>query len=247
MSSYNEFAEFYDLFMEDVDYNAWCRYLEEIFDLYGIKPKKILDTACGTGNITVPMSLKGYEMWGLDLSADMLTIAESKARALKQKIKFLNQDMAEMNLSGKYDAVLCMCDGVNYIYNEKDLKKYFNAVYKNLSKSGIFIFDISSYYKIKFILGNNTFHEEKNNKHYIWDNNFDEVSETVEMELIFFVPQEDLYRKFEENHVQKAYKNEYLTELLKKAGFEQIKVFADFSLKKPDNNSERIFFTAIKE
>lgn len=247
MSSYNGFAEFYDLFMEDVDYSAWCRYLEEIFELYGIKPMRMLDTACGTGNITIPMSLKGYDMWGLDLSADMLTIAESKARASKQKIKFLNQDMTEMNLKGKYDAVLCMCDGVNYVYDEEDLMKFFNAVYKNLGKRGIFIFDISSYNKIKFILGSNTFHEEKNNKHYIWNNNFDEVSETVEMELIFFVPQGDLYRKFEEHHVQKAYKNEYLTELLKKTGFVEIKVFDGFSLKKPCENSERIFFTAIKE
>ena len=246
MSSYNEFAEVYDLFMEDVDYNAWCRYVVKIFDMYGIKPNRILDTACGTGNITIPMSLSGYEMWGLDLSADMLSIAESKARASKQKIKFLNQDMIQMNLKGKYEAVLCMCDGVNYIHDEEDLDNYFNAVYKNLDENGIFIFDISSYNKIRYILGNNTFHEEKNNKHYIWNNNFDEVSETVEMDLIFFVPQEGLYRKFEEHHVQKAYKLEYLMELLKNVGFEDIRIFDGFSFNEPDENSERIFFAARK-
>jgi len=247
MSSYSEFAEFYDLFMEDVDYIAWCRHLEEIFELYSIKPKRIMDAACGTGNITIPMSKKGYEMWGLDISPDMLAIAESKARVLKQKIKFLNQDMSSMNLKEKYDAVLCMCDGVNYVYDEEDLKKFFNTVYDNLGERGIFIFDISSYYKIQFILGNNTFHEEKNNKHYIWNNNFDEVSETVEMELIFFVPQDGLYRKFEEYHVQRAYRNEYLIKFLEKTGFKEIKAFEGFSLEKPGENSERIFFAAIKE
>jgi ubiquinone/menaquinone biosynthesis C-methylase UbiE len=246
MGSYNEFAEVYDLFMEDVDYSAWCKYIEEIFGQYGIKPKRILDTACGTGNITIPMASSGYEMWGLDISEDMLSIAESKARALKQKLRLLNQDMTQMNLKEKFDAVLCMCDGVNYIQHEKGLKDYFDSVYKTLDKKGIFIFDISSYYKISLILGNNTFYEEKNNKHYIWNNNFDESTETVEMDLVFFVPEGSLYRKFEEQHVQKAHKWEYLAGLLEESGFREIKVFEDFNFKKPGEKSERIFFTAMK-
>ncbi len=247
MGSYNEFAEVYDLFMEDVDYKACCKYIEEIFDLYGIKPKRVLDTACGTGNITIPMALSGYEMWGLDISEDMLSIAESKARASKQKLKLLNQDMVQMNLNGKFEAVLCMCDGVNYILDEEGLINYFASVYKTLEQKGIFIFDISSYDKIRFVLGNNTFYEEKNNKHYIWNNNYDEASETVEMELIFFIPQGSLFRKFEEQHIQKAHKWEYLAELLEKSGFEEIRVFDGFSLKEPNKKSERIFFAAMKK
>ena len=246
MSSYNDFAEVYDLFMEDVDYGSWCRYIEDIFELYGIKPDRILDTACGTGNITIPMAEKGYEMWGLDQSYEMLSIAESKARRAKQKIKFLNQDMTQMELSKKYHSVLCMCDGVNYILSEDSLKRYFDSAYKNMEKNGLFIFDISSYNKLRYILGNNTFHEEKNNSHYIWNNNFDETSDTVEMELIFFVPQGSLYRKFEEHHVQKAYKWEYLFSMLQKTGFKDIMVFDGFSFEKPNGNSERIFFAAKK-
>lgn len=247
MDSYNEFAEVYDLFMEEVDYNSWCIYIVKIFELYGVEPGRILDIACGTGNITIPMSISGYEMWGLDLSSSMLSLAENKARASKQKIMFLNQDMTQMNLREKFQAVLCMCDGVNYVTEEEDLKNYFSAVYKSLEQKGIFIFDISSYNKIRNILGNNTFHEEKNNKHYIWNNNFDEDSDTIEMDLIFFVPQGELYRKFEEHHVQKAYKWEYLFRLIKNTGFEQIRVFEDFSLNKPDKNSDRVFFAAIKK
>lgn len=244
MSSYNEFAEVYDLFMEDVDYNSWCGYIEDIFDLYGVKPLRILDTACGTGNITIPMAARGYELCGLDQSCNMLSIAESKAREAKQKIRFLNQDMTRMELREKYHAVLCMCDGVNYILSEDCLKSYFDSVYKSMENNGLFIFDISSYNKLRYTVGNNTFHDEKNNSHYIWNNNFDEASDTVEMELIFFVPKGSLYRKFEEHHVQKAYKNDYLTGLLKSSGFESIRIFDGFSFNEPDENSERIFFVA---
>lgn len=247
MESYNEFAEVYDLFMEDVDYGAWCQYIRSIFGLYGAKPVRILDTACGTGNITIPMAEAGFELWGLDLSSNMLSLAENKARAAKRKIRFLNQDMAHMRLKEKFQAILCMCDGVNYIIEEADLKNYFSYVYAGLEEKGIFIFDISSYNKIRSVLGNNTFHEEKNNKHYIWNNNFDEVSGTVEMDLIFFMPQGELYRKFEEQHIQKAYKWEYLYKLLSDTGFKRIRVFGDFGFEKPDEESERIFFSAIKE
>lgn len=67
------------------------------------------------------------------------------------------------------------------------------------------------------------------------------------MELIFFVPRGELYRKFEEQHIQKAYKWEYLSGRLKNAGFEQIRVFGDFSFSGPDNDSERIFFAAARD
>jgi hypothetical protein len=155
--------------------------------------------------------------------------------------------MTQMNLREKYQAILCMCDGVNYIIEEDELRNYFDSVYKNLEQKGIFIFDISSYDKIRNTLGDYTFHEEKNNKHYIWNNNFDEDSDIIEMDLIFFVPKGELYRKFEEHHIQKAYKWEYLSELLEKTGFEQIRVFEDFKFNKPDENSDRIFFSAIKK
>lgn len=246
MSCYNGFAELYDLFMDEIDYNAWCKYIEDIFENYRVKPVRILDTACGTGNITIRMSKSGYNVWGLDISSDMLTVAENKSRAAKHKITFLNQDMTKMSLKGKFDAVLCMCDGVNYVSDESELADYFGLVYERLEKDGIFIFDISSYYKLKYILGDNTFYEEKNNKYYIWDNSFDEESDIIEMDLIFFVPQDGLYRKFNECHMQKAYKNEHLVDLLKKARFRNINCYDGFSFEKPDEKSERVFFAARK-
>lgn len=246
MSFYSGFAELYDLFMEEIDYKAWCGYVEGIFERYGIMPAKILDTACGTGNITIQMSKSGYDLWGLDISSDMLAVAENKARSEKQKIRFLNQDMTKMDLNEKFDAVLCMCDGVNYINDEEALNNYFRLVYKSLADRGVFIFDISSYYKIKCILGNNTFYEEKNNRHYIWNNNFNEETDTIEMELVFFVPQDGLYRKYTEYHVQKAYKCEYLEKALQKSGFNEVSCYDGFRFARPDEKSERIFYAARK-
>lgn len=246
MNSYSEFAQYYDLFMEDVDYTEWSEYVLKIAERFGMKPEKILDAACGTGNITIPLAMKGYKMWGLDLSGDMLSIAESKARALKQKIKFLNQDMQNININETFDCVLCMCDGVNYILEEAGLRKFFKAAYERLNKTGIFIFDISSYNKLHYILGNNTFYDEKNNIHYVWNNIYNEEFDTVDMDLMFFVPEGSLYRRFDEHHVQKAYKNEMLIKLLLGTGFSKVETFDSFSFENPKEDSERIFFAAVK-
>lgn len=247
MCSYNELALYYDILMEDVDYKRWSEFVLEIAEYFSIKPHMILDTACGTGNITIPLAQKGFKMWGIDLSKDMLSIAENKARKLKQKITFLNQDMQNIIINERFDCILSMCDGVNYITDRKGLTGFFNSAYKLLNEKGILIFDISSYGKLRYILGNNSFYNEKYNIHYIWNNNYNEEDDTVDMDLVFFVPEGSLYRKFEEHHIQKAYKNDELEKLLAETGFSRIEAFEAFNLNKPDENSERVFFAAVKE
>lgn len=246
MESYYHLAEYYDVLMDDVDYNQWCNFIEEILSVYDCKPHNILDTACGTGNITIPLASKGYNLWGVDISEEMLTIAENKARSKKQNIKFINQNMTDLTLNKCFDAVLCMCDGVNYIVEEKDLVKYFETVNNMINTGGIFIFDISSKYKLTNILGNNTLFQEKDDFCYIWENCFDEEEELLEMRLNFFIPQQELYKRMEEYHIQKAYSEEYLIKLLSEAGFQNIRCFDDMKLEKPNNKSERIFFAAQK-
>ncbi len=244
MESYSHLAEYYDMLMDDVDYNRWCSFIEEIFQVYNLKPQKILDTACGTGNITIPLAAKGYEMWGVDISEEMLAVAESKARKQKRNIRFLHQDMADLSLNRSFEAVLCMCDGVNYIIEEEDLLQYFESVYRVMTPGGLFVFDISSEYKLSTILGNNTLFQEKDAFCYAWENSYYEDEQLLEMHLNFFIPQEGLYKRAEEHHIQRAYKEEQLINLLQQAGFENTQVFDDLKNARPTKKSERIFFAA---
>ena len=122
--------------------------------------------------------------------------------------------MTDLTLNKSFDSVLCMCDGVNYIIEEEQLSKYFKAVYNLLNNDGVFIFDISSSYKLRNILGNNTLFQEKDEFCYIWENCFFEDEELLEMRLNFFIPQQSLYKRTEEFHIQRAYSEEHLIELL---------------------------------
>lgn len=243
---YDEFSKIYDTLMEDVDYNAWTEYIVKLFEKHDVKPNNILDLACGTGNITIPLSKSGYSMYGIDISESMLTIAENKARSNKCKIKFIQQDIRKLNLSEKFDAVTCACDGINYIIEEKELIHALSRIYNVLNDGGIFIFDISSYFKLRFILGNNTLFEEKNDICYCWENEFDLSTSMVKMKLNFFVPKDSLYHRFEEVHYQKAYKNSFVINSLKSCGFSKVNCYNCFSLDEPKETNERVAFVATK-
>jgi hypothetical protein len=58
MSQYNDFAFVYDELMHDVDYDNWVKYIEDIIKSENVKVQNILELACGTGNLTIPLTKK---------------------------------------------------------------------------------------------------------------------------------------------------------------------------------------------
>lgn len=246
MAQYDEFSNIYDALMDEVDYESWTEFIIKLFEKSGVTPKNILDVACGTGNISIPLSKAGYNVCGVDISENMLSIAENKARTHRQNIKFIKQDIRELNINSTFDAIICACDGINYILKDEDLYKTFYGLYRVLKDDGIFIFDISSYYKLKYILNNNTFFDEKQGICYCWENEYDDNTSIITMRLNFFVPEGELYYRFEEVHQQRAYKSEMILEKLNECGFCGIETYDDFNFKEPDMKSERTFFLAKK-
>ena len=67
MDAYGDFAYIYDRLMhDDVDYDAWCDYIESLMSLEGCEPDTICELACGTGSITSRLEARGYRMTGVD-------------------------------------------------------------------------------------------------------------------------------------------------------------------------------------
>ncbi|KDR93888.1 Ubiquinone/menaquinone biosynthesis C-methylase UbiE [Peptoclostridium litorale DSM 5388] len=249
MDCYGEFANIYDELMGDVDYEMWSDYIEALINEFsGIDVENILELACGTGNITIPMAQKGYSVTGMDISEDMLCIAKGKLEGKRLEISLVQSDMKDF----EYDAVraqcvICACDGFNYITDENSLGSIFEKVYNMLPKGGTFIFDISSSHKLKNIISQSTFTHVDEDTAYIWENYYDEDLKTVDMELTFFVRENSgLYRRFDELHVQRVYENEEILKMLQSAGFKCSKALSEFSFEEDNGMSERVFFAAVK-
>lgn len=244
---YSDFAEVYDV-LQDIDYTEFVDFYEKIFKRLGVKPDLVLDLACGTGNITIPMAKRGYDMIGLDISCEMLDIAKGKAMAEGLDILFLNQDMTETELYGTVDAIVCALDGINYITDPKALEKVFKLANNYLNPQGVMIFDINSEYKLKRILGGNTFVCEEKGIYYVWQSEFDEESRICEFGLDFFCETEDgTYRRFSEYQEERAYSVGEISELVDRAGLKMQGFYKPFEFSTPSDTEERIFFVISKK
>ncbi len=245
MESYKEFASIYDKLMGNIDYKLWFDYIEEIFSRRRINPKYILEMACGTGSLTELLCQKYYDITCFDISENMLTVAYDKLRKYNN-VNVLNQDMVDFHLNKKFNAIVCICDSINYITEYNDVKKTFNNVYNHLDDNGIFIFDINSYHKIKNIISKNIFINDEDDIFYTWESFFDDENSLCQYFLTFFVKQGELYKRFNEVHNQRAYTIEEIVYELEKVGFRNISCFDGFTFNDVNKHSERINFIASK-
>lgn len=243
---YEGFAHLYDDLMNDFDYKAWFNYIKEIFHRFDKNPVDILEMACGTGNLSYYIGRERYKLTCFDMSEEMLSIAYEKLKRFKN-VNILRQNMVDFHINKKFDGVISVCDSINYILDEDKLLQTFTNVYNHLREDGIFIFDINSHYKLKEVIGNNTFLEDRDNIFYTWQNYFDEEKDICEFYLTFFHTDDgENYVRFDEVHRERAYKVEEIEGLLKKAGFIKIQAYQAFSFNPPDSESERINFVAFK-
>jgi SAM-dependent methyltransferase len=153
--------------------------------------------------------------------------------------------MRDIKINKSYGIILCLCDSINYITDKSDLQKLFLWVFQHLKDGGIFIFDINSSYKLRHVIGNNTFARDDEKLVYIWENYINE-QDMVEFYLTFFVKEGDLYRRFDEVHIEKIYENHEIIDTLKKCGFIDVDLCDGFTFNEPTSTSERINFLSVK-
>ena len=246
MSSYNEFANLYDELMNDFDYGKWFNYIEDIFKKYNINGSKILEMACGTGNLSIHLAEKGYKLTCFDLSEEMLAQAYEKLNRYKN-VKLLNGNMVDFKINKKFDSIISICDSINYIIDIDDLKATFENVYNHLEDEGVFIFDINSFYKLSEIIGNNVFVEDREDIFYTWQNYYDVDSRICEFYLSFFIKEDnDNYLRFNEEHKERAYTVDEILTTLKSVGFRSIDCFEASTFHEINLKTERINFVVRK-
>ena len=245
MSAYEKFAQVYDLFMDNIDYEGWAEYVTDRLREYEITDGLVRELGCGTGTMTGLLAGKGYDMIGVDNSEEMLAEAMEKRVESGQDILYLLQDMQEFELYGTVRAVVSVCDSLNYITDRDELRHVFELVNNYLDPEGIFLFDMNTVHKYRDLLGDTTIAENRDEGSFIWDNSYDEEEGLNYYELAVFLPREDgLYEKSEEVHCQKAYPQEEIETLIKEAGMELLAVYDAYTLNPATEDSERLFFVA---
>ena len=249
MNSYAFLAGCYDQLTYDVHYAAWADYLQRHFRRRGLPGNTVLDLACGTGSLTRELAQRGYEMIGVDLSPEMLAEAAEKNRdAGEVPPIFLCQSMDNLDLYGTVDACVCCLDSVNYVTSPKKLQRAFQRVHLFLTPGGLFLFDINTPEKLERMDGQ-VFLDETEDTYCVWRAEYSKRSRICSyfMDIFRLDRESGTWERGEELHRERAYTIPELTDYLRQAGFQDIKVYGQLKMRPPVPGEERVFFAARKD
>ena len=259
MVAYRKFAYVYDQLMADMPYEEWLAFARKAWSLHG-EPRIVAELGCGTGSITIPLAFAGYQIIGMDISEDMLAVAQSNLEGTPQgqrlqregHIRWMQQDMRDWELPEAVDAVISFCDCLNYVLEEEEVAEVFSRTYQGLKPGGTFIFDVHHPRTFSRYMEEQPFVQNDPETSYIWTCDLDEERMEIEHHLSIFVQasetqgQSSLYERFEETHVQRAYDPNWIKAELQRVGFVTVECYGDFEWEEPGDNTQRLFYVAVK-
>lgn len=239
---YGDFAEAYDALTFNVPYDEIADYYAKI--VRGMTSgTRLLDIGCGTGNLTVRLKERGFDVIGQDASPDMLTYAAAKSH----EILWICRKMEETELGEEVDAIVSTLDSINHLPGKTAVEECFRRAAENLKSGGAFVFDVNTVYKHREILGENTFVYDVDGVYCVWQNTFDPADNGVDIELDLFFEEEDgSYSRGGESFREVAFSEDELRRMLENAGFEVVNVWEYPTFNAPNERSEKLLFAARK-
>lgn len=225
VKEYEYLAKYYDYLLGDEEaFNFWLEYINAK-DYH-----TVLELASGSGVLAGILKKQGKEVTASDISKEMKDVATNNFDG-----EYLILNMIDFDLHKKYDLILCVCDSINYLY-EEELEQMFKSVYKHLNDGGRFIFDMHNPKRLK------EFDEEyieegqiDENVYYQWTINSDTFDRTVNEHFTFYTPE----GMIQEQHTQNVFEPSVVKEKLESVGLES-EVVMDFI------EDEKILFIGTK-
>lgn len=223
---YQNFVSVYDQLAQAFFYDQWMNILRS-----SITPgMNILDLGCGSGTLLEKLKDFQCHLTGVDISSDMLVLAQEKMAAHH----FHNYELYESNMSTftsatSYDMIISTCDSINYLSSLEEVKTLFGNIYQMLNVGGTFCFDMHSDYRFATFANNWLYADADEEISVIWET-LTEDKYKYEHVLTFFQKQSDgLYDRYDEVHEQYFHKKSAIVELLERLSFRNICCVSDFT------------------
>ena len=239
-TAYSTLAEWFEYLNDDCDYEQWSQYLIKTLSAYPLDTG--LDVGCGGGYFTRALQRHGYQMTGMDVSAEMLDKAQRTAFSEGVRSEYILGDVSKGKIARKYSFVTAINDCFNYVEKGR-LKTALKNVYGALKKGGVFLFDVSSEKKFreKFMDAVNV--DDRDDVTYFSFARLD--GEVATLDVTLYVKGKDRkYERFDERHVQYVYTEAELSAALEEIGFTVLRVEGHLGENK--SISDRLVFLAQK-
>ncbi|KRM90626.1 class I SAM-dependent DNA methyltransferase [Liquorilactobacillus cacaonum] len=242
---YSIFAQVYDELMDTEVYENWLTFVNN----NAYSGKKLLDLACGAGQLAVMLAKEGYQVTGVDLSSEMLALADERAREDDTKIELVQANMTDLTGLDQFDVVTCGLDSLCYLANQEELANAFRQVFLHLNQGGTFIFDVISPYQTDVIYPGYMYNDTNEKRAFVWESFEGQEPHSVVHDLTFFIAKDEennLFQRYEETHMERTYELKKYLELLTKVGFKKIRASSEYGNNEIDEKSTRFFFVCQK-
>lgn len=271
MPIYRDYAPFYDGSGQIRFAVLIGQYLREVLARHPVAGRRALDMACGTGTLALILADAGWDVVGLDSSEPMLALARAKAEgaAVPGRLAFVHGDMRDLPIGGKrrsaangklsgaarpalavrglsFDLVTCTYDSLNYLLDEGDLARCFDAAARALRPGGLFFADMNTR---RFLEQDWGVCEvlERPGFVQVTQSHFDPATGCSTMVLTGFAGDDGGgYRRFDETHVERAYEPEVVAGRLEAAGLQLEAAYDCFTFQPAHERSQRIAWVARK-
>ncbi len=240
---YELFSKFYDKVQKYSKYSEWKAFIEEIWRQQGVIPNSLLDLACGTCNNARLYAKDGIRVTGIDLSKNMLNIAEEKIKKHQLDIKLFNQSFYNIVLADKFDSAICLDFSTAHILRREEFICFLNEVYQQLNIEGIFIFDVKPRIDYERKFAKCSEFTKVNGLKYKWIIKFDEQDHSLVYVTLLAKIKE---REFQEQNLIKTYTLEELKEIIAQTNFELIGAYDNYQFTEPKEDSKFWVFALQK-
>ena len=248
---YRDFARLYALGEYHKFSARMAELLPSVLDQFQFEPANILDIACGEGTFAVAMSKQGIDIMGVDQSKEMLTIARKKAQVENVKVRFLQMDMRQLELTTTFDLVTCWFDSLNYLLTTNDLEQTFTGVIRHLNPGGFFIFDMNTIFWLTNLAKKYPTLIEKDTSDIfqVHHHSYDVDTHIATFQLTGFLKNDDCWtRQVDETHHERGYTLDEIRECLTKAGLTERAAWGNLEARLPiAPNSKRIWIITQKQ
>lgn len=205
--------------------------------------ESILELACGTGRLTIPIAEKGFEIIGIDISEAMINEANNKSNSAKLDIEFIESDIRNFELNQKFSLILLPFNSICHLHDFESITSCFSCVKKHLKTNGRFIIDVFKP-DLNFLLRDKNKSFEKavyknpyaNNEVKLMESiNYNEVDQISQFKWLFQIEEEET----EQDLNMRMFFPQELDNYLRFAGFEIEEKFGDYDESAFTNSSSK--------
>ncbi len=243
--AYESFAFWYDALNSDANYDALADRVVDILKKHGISSGIVADLGCGTGELTLRLAAAGYDMIGIDASADMLGQFRNKVHGVSPQPLLLCQQLENLDLYGTINAAVSTFDTLNHL-SPVQLQQALKRIALFLESGGVFIFDVNTPYKHEKVLANNTFEavSPTNSELYCeWNCHYLPAENSTQIELRIY---NDNMLVAQEEFFEYSYSYQILCDMLAACGMQVQSALDGDSFSQLSAKSQRMFIVASK-